>query len=70
MTLSIDTLRVGHIYRMINYGEKTEFELVAIENKDDYIIRDIASREIFNMKDLTKYGTGNDFNLEEIDEHS
>ena len=66
--MSIDTLRVGHRYTLSNYGETTEFELVRIENEDDYIIRDLNSLEVYNLKALIEYGQGKDYDLYELEE--
>jgi hypothetical protein len=68
MPMSIDTLRVGHRYILNNYGETTEFELIRIEKVDDYIIRDLNSLEVYNLKVLIEYGKGKDYNLYELDE--
>jgi hypothetical protein len=67
MPQSIDTLRVGHKYTLINFGEKVDFELIRIENEDDYIVRDLNSMEIYNLNVLTNYGKGKDYDLYEID---
>ena len=66
--MSIDTLRVGHRYFLKNYGETTEFELLRIENKSDYIIRDLNSLEVYNLKVLIEYGKGKDYDLYELEE--
>ena len=68
MPISIDVLRIGHRYTLINYGETTEFELLHIENVDDYMIRDLNSLEVYNLKNLTEYGKGKDFDLYELEE--
>jgi hypothetical protein len=68
MPQSPDTLRVGHKYKMINYGEETEFELISIKNKNDYIVMDLNSMEKFNLKKLTEYGKGKDYDLYELEE--
>jgi len=68
MPQSIDTLRVGRRYKMINFGEETEFELIKILNKDDYIVKDLYSHEIFNLKKLTEYGHGKDYDLFELED--
>jgi len=68
MPMAIDTLRVGHRYALINYGEVTEFELLRIENEDDYIIRDLNSLETYNINVLINYGKGKDYDLVELDE--
>jgi len=67
MPQSLDTLRVGHKYKMINYGEETEFELIRMKNKEDYIVMDLNSREKFNLKKLTEYGKGKDYDLYELE---
>ena len=66
--MSIDTLRVGHRYIIKNYGEATEFELVRIDDDDDYIIRDLNSLEVYNFKVLIQYGKGKDYDLYELEE--
>ena len=68
MPQSFDTLRVGHRYKMINYGEETCFELVSIKNRADYIVMDLNSREKFNLKKLVEYGKGRDYDLFELEE--
>ena len=68
MPISLDTLRVGHRYTLINFGEITHFKLVRIEKEKDYIIRDLNSLEIFNLKVLIEYGKGKDYDLFEIEE--
>lgn len=67
MPQSFDTLRVGHRYKMINYGEETCFELVSIRNREDYIVMDLNSREKFNLKKLIEYGIGKDYDLFELE---
>ena len=66
MPISIDTLRIGHKYSLTNFGETVDFELIRIENKDDYIIQDIYSLEVYNLRVLTEYGMGKDYDLFEI----
>ncbi len=68
MPQSFDTLRVGHAYKLINYGEENEFELVAIRNEDEYIIKDLNSREVLSLRKLIEYGKGKDYDLYELEE--
>ena len=65
---SIDTLRVGHRYVLINYGERNEFELMEIHNRRDYMVKDLNTLEVFNMRILTEYGKGSDYDLFEIED--
>ena len=68
MPQSIDTLRVGHKYTLTNFGEKVDFELIRIQNEDDYIVKDLYSLEEYNLKVLIDYGKGKDYDLYEIEE--
>ncbi len=67
MPQSFDTLRIGHRYKIINYGEVTIFEVVSIKNRDAYIIKDLNSLETFNLHQLIEYGTGKDYDLYELE---
>jgi hypothetical protein len=68
MPQSFDTLRIGHKYKLINYGEETDFEVISIKNKEDYIVKDLNSKEKFNLKLLIDYGIGKDYDLYELEE--
>lgn len=64
--LAFSSMRVGEKYRLINYGEKAEFELIEVVGKNDYRLKDLFSLETYMMSELTKYGKGNDFELRQI----
>ena len=64
--LAFSSMRVGKRYRLINYGEKTEFVLKEVFPRDEYKLMDIHSLEEFFMSELIKYGKGEDFELREI----
>lgn len=66
MAISFDTLRVGHHYRLVNYGEVTEFEVLDIKNDGDFKIKDLTTLEKYNLNDLIKFGKGKDYNLVEL----
>ncbi len=67
MPQSFDTLRVGHIYEITNYGETARFILLEIRSPSKYIVKDTTTLEKFNLFDMVKYGTGKDFDLIEIE---
>ena len=67
MPISPDTMRVGHHYRLVNYGQVTEFEVLEVLEDDDFIIKDINILEEMNFKDLIRYGKSEDYELEELD---
>lgn len=64
--LAYSSMRVGKRYRLINYGEKTEFILKEVFPRDEYRLQEINSLEELYMSDLVKYGKGEDFELREI----
>ena len=65
--LSFSSMRVGKKYRLINYGERSEFILKEVLSKNEFRLKDIFSMEEYLMSDLIKYGKGEDFELREID---
>ena len=64
--LSFDVLRTGKQYRLINFGEKHEFEIENILPNGDFRVKDMLTLERFNLKELIRYGKGKDFILEEL----
>lgn len=64
--LAFSSMRVGKKYRLINYGEKSEFQLKEVLSRNDYKLKDLFSLEEYLMSDLIKYGKGDDFELREI----
>ena len=64
--LVFSSMRVGKKYRLVNYGEKSEFVLMEVVGRNDYRLKDIFSMEDYLMSDLIQYGKGDDFELREI----
>jgi hypothetical protein len=64
--LSFDVLRVGKKYRLINYGEVNEFVIEYILANGDFNVKNIHTLERYLLKDLIKYGKGNDFEIREL----
>ena len=67
MSISIDTLRIGRRYILTNFGESNHFELIRISNPNEYIVKDLNSLEVYNLKLLTEYGKGKDYDLFELE---
>ena len=65
--LSYDVLRVGKKYKLINFGERFEFEILEIMGRGNFRLKDIHTLEIIFMNDLTKFGKGKDFEIREIE---
>lgn len=66
MPISFDNLRKGRKYRLTNYGEQFEFQVMEMPEDGAYSIKDLATLEKYELSDLVKYGKGKDFDLEEI----
>lgn len=64
--LSFDVLRVGKRYRLVNYGDKYEFIIESILANGDFKVKDLHTLERYLLKDVLKFGTGNDFRLDEL----
>ena len=65
--LSFDVLRVGKKYRLINFRDRFEFEIEEILGDGNFKLKDIHTLERMFMKDLIKFGKGNDFEIREIE---
>lgn len=64
--LAFSSMRVGKKYRLINYGEKSEFILQEVIGRNDYKLKDLFSLESYLMSELIQFGKGEDFELREI----
>lgn len=65
--LSFDVLRVGKKYRLINFRDQFEFVIEEILGDGNFKLKDIHTLERMFMKDLIKFGKGNDFEIREIE---
>jgi hypothetical protein len=63
--LSFDVLRVGHRYYLVNHGERYEFQIEKIMN-NDFKVKDIHTLERYLLKDVLKFGKGNDFEIRDL----
>jgi hypothetical protein len=66
LNAAFDIMRLGKRYRLKNYGEVMEFEVVDILDGGDYILKTIDTLEIQNLSDLVKFGVGRDFEFGEL----
>lgn len=64
--LSFDVLRVGKKYRLVNLGDKYEFEIERILVNGDFKVKDLHTLERYLLKDTIKFGRGNDFEIREL----
>lgn len=66
MAISMDNLRRGKKYRLTNYGEAFEFQVVDMPEEGVYRVKDLNTLDIYLLHDLVKYGKGRDFDLDEL----
>ncbi len=64
--LAFNSMRYGKRYKLTNYGEVYEFEVVDIKRDEEFTLKDLYTLEQYNMSDLTRYGKGEDFEIIEI----
>ncbi len=64
--LSFDVLRVGKKYRLVNLGDKYEFEIERIQVNGDFKVKDLHTLERYLLKDTIKFGKGKDFEIREL----
>lgn len=67
LTMSFDNLRVGKHYRLTNYGEVSEFEVLEVL-EGDFLLKDLLSLDTYPLSKLIAYGTSDDFDIEELRE--
>ena len=63
MPISIETVRVGKRYVLLNYGEQHEFDVVKAVGEKDFLCKDLNSLEQFKLSELTQYGKGKDYDF-------
>ncbi|MGB3464964.1 MAG: hypothetical protein WBA74_06835 [Cyclobacteriaceae bacterium] len=64
--LAFNSMRYGQKYKLINYGEQFEFEVVEIKNNEDFLLKDLFTLETYRMSEITRYGKGEDFEIREL----
>lgn len=64
--LSINAMRVGWRYRLVNFDETYEFETLKKLNNDNFLLKDIHTLEQYELRDLVKFGRGKDFEIREL----
>jgi hypothetical protein len=65
MPISIDVLRVGRCYFLLNYGEYHEFEVMENLGENNFRVKDIHTLEYYELNDLIQFGKGDDYDMGE-----
>ena len=67
MSLAFSSIRVGKKYRLTNFEEISEFEVLESVGRKDFKLKDIHTLEKYSISDLIKFGRGTDYSLWEIE---
>jgi len=66
MSISLDTIRIGKKYYIINYGERHEFIVLKRISENNFLVKDLLSLEKYELQEFILYGKGKDFELFEL----
>lgn len=66
MGISLDTVRVGKRYKLINNGDITEFQVLEKLSESNFLIKDLVNLDIYEFDSLVQFGKGRDYELDEI----
>ncbi len=65
MSISLDTIRVGKRYYLINHGERYDFIVLEKLYNNNCKLKDLFTLELYELNDLLNYGRGKDYELYE-----
>jgi hypothetical protein len=65
--LSLDVLRIGKRYRVINFGDRHDFVIERILPNGDFNVKDIHTLERYKLKEIYQYGKGKDFEIRDLE---
>ena len=66
MAQSFNNLRVGKKFKLTNFGESFDFEVLEIMGNGDCKLKDVNTLESYTLYSLILLGKGEDFNIDEI----
>lgn len=64
--IAIETIRVGQKYRLVNYDEVFEFEVLKKVSDKNFSLKDLHTLEKYQLQELIKFGRGKDFAILEL----
>ena len=64
--LSLDVLRNGKKYSLVNFGDRYEFIIENILGNGDFKLKDLHTLERYHLRDLIKFGKGPDFEIRDL----
>lgn len=51
---------------MVNYSDVYDFEIERALLREDFLVKDLHTLERYKLKDVIKFGRGNDFEIREL----
>lgn len=67
--LAESSLRVGERYRVTNYGDVYEVELIDIQSNGNCVFKDLFTLEKVMLEDITRFGKGKDWEITEYQDN-
>ncbi len=64
--ISTDVIRLGKKYRVVNFGDIYEFEVVQFLRGDNFRFKDLTTLEFYEYKEIVAFGKGKDFEIREL----
>ena len=64
--LAFNSMRYGKRYRLVNFGETFDFEVIDIKSNNEFTLKDIHTLEQYKMSELIRFGKGEDFEIREV----
>ena len=65
--LSLDVLRVGKKYRVINFGDRHEIEVEEKLADKEFRVKDLHTLERYPLSEIYRYGKGKDFEIRDLE---
>lgn len=66
LNAAFDIMRTGKRYRLVNYGDTYEFEVVDIMDNGDFVLKTLDTLEELKLSDIVDYGVSRDFTFDEL----
>lgn len=63
--LAVSSLRVGERYRVTNFGDVYEVELIDILSNGNCVFKDLFTLEKLFLEDIIQFGKGKDWEISE-----
>ena len=64
--ISLDVIRVGKNYRITNYDDVCEFQVLNRISDNNFALKDLHTLEKYDLLSLISFGKGEDFEVEEL----